>query len=144
MTGEAMILVDAQDITESHFAERMLATENGLMQMIARGTPLDKIAHALVQAIEQFSSGMLCSLQLLNPEETRLDLAAGPNLPAAYRLAIENLAVGPDITGCFVEQTGEQTRITEADQASSHNSSHIANHLDIAVQHGLYPSWSTP
>ncbi|MBC7944997.1 MAG: hypothetical protein H7X91_07005, partial [Burkholderiales bacterium] len=139
VTGEAMVLVNAQDITDSRFAERMLATENSLMQMIARGAPPDKIAVSLVQAIEQFSSGMLCSLQLLNGEETRLVLAAGPNLPPAYRRAIEDLPVGPGITGRF----SEQTLITEiAGHASGHTSSRA--NADVAIQYGLYPSWSTP
>src|SRR5437879_5099722 len=72
------------DITARKHAEALLAGENRLLEMVARGDSLTRILDALCRLVEELTSGALSSILLLEPNGNRLSHGAAPSLPKAY------------------------------------------------------------
>src|SRR5580658_2714380 len=69
--------------------EALLAGENRLLGMIAKGDALATILDALCRVVEETSPGSLCSILLLDTTGNRLWHGAAPSLPASYTKAID-------------------------------------------------------
>jgi PAS domain S-box-containing protein len=131
-----------RDITERKQGEALLAGEKRLLEMIATGVALKEILNALCLIIEEFRSGTLASVLLLNPDGLHLDSAAGPSLPKGWTQQMEKLPIGPCAGSCG----------TAAFRASPVIVSDIATdplwdvpeHRASALKHGLRASWSNP
>src|SRR5438094_10590426 len=67
--------------------EALLAGENRLLEMVAKGEALSSILDGICRLVEQISSGSLCSILLLDANGGRLRHGAAPNLPASYTSA---------------------------------------------------------
>src|SRR5256885_993255 len=70
-----------RDISERKRSEALLAGEKRVLEMIATGVALKEILNALCLIIEEFRSGTLASVLLLNPDALHLDSVAGARLP---------------------------------------------------------------
>src|SRR4026208_2065326 len=64
--------------------EALLAGENRLLEMVAKGEPLPSILDGICRLVEENSRGSLCSILLLDPNGDRLWHGAAPGLPASY------------------------------------------------------------
>ncbi|HZB27203.1 MAG TPA: sigma 54-interacting transcriptional regulator, partial [Gemmatimonadales bacterium] len=123
-----------------HWSEALLAGEQRVLEMIAKGEALPCILGALCRVVEEQSSDMLSSFLLLDANGTHLRHGAAPRLPKSYIEAIDGVAIGPTGGSC----------ITAAYRAAPVVVSDIAvdplwaeyRHLPLA--HGLRASWSTP
>src|SRR2546427_10678014 len=73
-----------RDISERKRAEALFTGEKRLLEMIATGIALKEIVNALCLIIEEFRSGTLASVLLLNPDGLHLDSVAGPSLPKEW------------------------------------------------------------
>ena len=81
-------------------AEALLAGENRLQEMIAKGESLSSILDGICRLVEEISSGSLCSILLLDPKGDRLWHGAAPSLPASYISAFDGRAIGPETGPC--------------------------------------------
>jgi len=81
------------DIEDRKWAETLLAGENRILEMIARGNPLPSLLDTVCRLVEEISSGSLCSILLLDPNGNRLSHGAAPSLPKSYTDAIDGRAI---------------------------------------------------
>src|SRR5260370_29394651 len=73
-----------QDIEDRKRAECLLAGENRVLEMTAKGSSLESILEALCRGVEQTASGCCCSVALIDPIGTEIQKAVGPSLPSSY------------------------------------------------------------
>lgn len=83
---------------------------------------------------------MLCSVLLLDADGVHLRHGAGPSLPAAYNLAIDGVAIGPEVGSCGTAAFRREPVIVE----DIENDPLWADHRELALRHGLRACWSTP
>ena len=74
-------------------AEKLLAAEVALLEMVARGKPLLHILDALSRHVEDLSPGCCCSVLLVAPDRTHFRVGAGPTLPDAYNRILDGKTI---------------------------------------------------
>src|SRR3982074_3831183 len=67
------------DIEDRKRAEWLLAGENHVLEMTAKGNSLESILEALCRVVEQTASGSLCSVILIDPRGSKIQEAVGPS-----------------------------------------------------------------
>ena len=78
-----------RDISQRKRREALLAGENRVLEMAAKGDSLADILDNLCLLVEEQSSGVLASILLMDPNGKQLRHGAAPNLPKAYTDAID-------------------------------------------------------
>src|SRR6266705_2168273 len=120
--------------------EALLAGENRLLEMVAKGEALPSILDGICRLVEEISSGSLCSILLLDPNGDRLWHGAAPSLPASYTSAFGGRAIGPT-TGPCGRATYFGKPVIVCDIAADPLGD---DYRDLALAHGLRACWSTP
>ena len=129
-----------RDITERKKVEQMLASETRILEMMGSDAPLSAVLAEICLMIEGLSSGVLCSVLLLEEDEAHLRHGAGPSLPASYARILDGMAIGPARGSCGTAAfTGQQVVVTDI---ASHP--FWADFRELALAHGLRACWSTP
>jgi len=128
------------EITEQIQKENMLAKKRLILEMIAKGKPIQDILHQIILSSEQLSNQAICSLLLLDKSERYLHIGAAPSLPESFNNAVEGLEIGPAVGSCgtaaYLKKKVVVTDIS-TDPLWSFDK-------DIALAHGLQSCWSTP
>src|SRR5437867_5083953 len=120
--------------------EALLAGENRLLEMVAKGGALPSILDGICRLVEEISSGSLCSILVLGPNDDRLWHGAAPSLPASYIGAFGGRAIGP-ATGPCGRATYFRKPVIVCDIAADPLGD---DYRDLALAHGLRACWSTP
>ncbi|MFN7975865.1 MAG: PAS domain S-box protein [Acidobacteriota bacterium] len=116
------------------------ARQRAILEAIGGGAALGDVLDKIVRLVEDQSTGLLCSVLLLDAAEGRLRHGAAPSLPDAYNRAIDGAAIGPDAGSCGAAAfRGERVIVDDID---SHPNWQPYKHL--ALPHGLRACWSTP
>src|SRR5438552_2714954 len=129
-----------RDISQRKRREGLLAGENRVLEMVAKGDSLSDILEILCLLVEEQSSGVLASILLMDANGKQLRHGAAPNLPKAYTEAIDGAFIGPAVGSCG----------TAAYRAEQVIVSDIATDplwdpfRDLALAHSLRACWSTP
>jgi GAF domain-containing protein len=118
----------------------LLQTQNRVLELVARGTPLNESLDFCLRAIEAQSPGMLSSILLLDEDGVHVRHAAAPSLPESYVRAIDGLAIGPHAGSCGTAAYRGEAVIVD-DIATDPL---WAEYRDLALQHDLRACWSTP
>src|SRR6476661_5480748 len=129
-----------RDISQRKRREALLAGENRVLEMAAKGDSLPDILDNLCRLVEEQSTGVLASILLLDPNGKQLRHGAAPNLPKAYTDAIDGVAIGHSVGSCgSAAYRAEQAIVSD-----------IATDplwdpfRDLALTHSLRACWSTP
>src|SRR6266850_3094879 len=128
------------DIDECERAEALLAGENRLLEMVAKGESLPSILDGICRLVEEISNGSLCSILLLDPDENRLWHGASPSLPASYTSPFGGKAIGPR-TGPCGRAAYFKKPVIVCDIAVDALGD---EYRELALAHGLQACWSTP
>ena len=136
--GEALLL-SAEDVTEAQLAQRRLAMEKQLLEVISSGEALPGVLNTLARSIEDLSPGMLCSVLLLGADR-RVHVAAAPSLPAQYNAALEG-AVADEGAGFCGTAAARGQMVVVTDIALDPL---WRDYRDLALGHGLRACWSVP
>src|SRR5205814_9401316 len=80
--------------------EALLAGENRLLEMVAKGEALPSILDGICRLAEEISSGSRCSILLLDANGGGPWHGAAPSLPASYTSAFDGRAIGPKTGPC--------------------------------------------
>src|SRR5437667_34262 len=128
------------EINDRKLAEALLAGENRLLEMVAKGESLASILDGICRLVEQISSGSLCSILLLEPNSNCFWHGAAPSLPASYTSAFDGKAIGPE-TGPCGRAIYFRKPVIVCDIASDPLGE---GYRDLALAHGLQACWSTP
>lgn len=128
-----------KEIEERQQAQRLLAEQNQILEMIASDMPLSEILDSLARLVEKKSGEIRCSFLLLD-RDNRLRFCAGPSLPQSYSNAVDGVAIGPNVGSCGAAAYHKETVIV-SDIATNPL---WANFRDIALSYGLRACWSVP
>lgn len=131
-----------QRVGELAHGEILLAGENRLLEMVARGAPLTEILAAHCQLIEELTPGSLCGILLYDRANNRVEHGAAPSLPKAYNDAIHHRTVtreaGPCGTALCLK---EQVIAADIDTDPRWDA---GDWRRLALAHDLRACWSTP
>ncbi len=129
-----------RDISHRKRREALLAGENKVLEMVAKGDSLANILDSLCLLVEEQSSNVLASILLVDPNGKQLRHGGAPNLPKAYTQGIDGASIGPAVGSCG----------TAAYRAEQVIVSDIAtdplwiDFRELALAHSLRACWSTP
>src|SRR5437773_3882389 len=129
-----------RDISQRKRREALLAGENRVLEMVAKGDSLADILDKLCVLVEEQSSDVLASILLMDPNGKQLRHGAAPNLPKTYTEAIDGAFIGPAVGSCgTAAYRAEQVIVSDiaADPL-------WADFRDLALTHSLRACWSTP
>src|ERR1700756_2015576 len=110
------------------------------LKMMLIGASLNEVLTSITRLIEAHSEGMLCSIFLLDEDGLHLRYGVAPNLPQAYRAAIDGTCIGPNVGSCGAAAYLRQP-VFVSDILSHPN---WANFRNVVLQSGLRAAWSTP
>jgi PAS domain S-box-containing protein len=129
-----------RDISQRKRREALLAGENRVLEMVAKGDPLADILDTLCLLVEGQSSGVLASILLMDPNGKQLRHGGAPNLPKAYTEAIDGAFIGPSVGSCgTAAYRAEQVIVSDIATDPL-----WADFRDLALAHSLRACWSTP
>jgi PAS domain S-box-containing protein len=127
------------DATEH--AIHLLARENKILELIARGAALEKVLTEIAYAAERHcDTEVRCAILLLDESGTRLMHGAAPSLPKEYNEAIHGVLIGPKVGSCG-RAAFSRTPIFVPDISID---PHWEKLRDLALPYGLRGAWSTP
>src|SRR6266550_3580148 len=129
-----------RDISHRKRREALLAGENRVLEMVAKGDSLADILDTLCLLVEEQSSGVLASILLMDPNGKQLRHGAAPNLPEAYTQAIDGAFIGPSVGSCgTAAYRAEQVIVSDIATDPL-----WADFREVALAHLLHACWSTP
>jgi PAS domain S-box-containing protein len=129
------------DIEDRKGAEVLLAGENLVLEMTAKGCSLESILEALCRVVEQTASGSLCSVILIDPSGSKIQQAVAPSLPSSYNDRFPGCPVDREGGPC-TEAARRKTQVIVPDIAADTRWDTYGWRMD-ALTHGLKACWST-
>jgi signal transduction histidine kinase len=136
-TDEISTRVLAQEARES---AELIAAQNRVLELVARGTPLHHTLDVLLQEIEAQTPGTLCSILLVDPDGVHVRHGAAPSLPESYIQAIDGEPIGPRAGSCGTAAHHGEPVIVE-DIATDPL---WESYRTVALAYNLRACWSTP
>ncbi len=137
-TGDPILLLDAQDVTEAQRVHERLGVERVVLELVSLGRPLKEVIDALIHGMESVLPGLRFAVH-----EVREGLLRGlsaPNLPEGLSAALEGLAIGPEAGSCGTAAfLGEPVIVSDIATDPLWN-----DYRDLAIAHGLRSCWSIP
>jgi PAS domain S-box-containing protein len=135
------------EITERKLAEQearenaqLLAGQNHVLELVARGAPLHDSLDALLRVIEAQCPGLLASILLLDPDGTHVRHAAAPSLPEDFVRAVDGQPIGPKAGSCGTAAFRREPVVVEDIATDPLWDDYRA----ATLPHGLRACWSTP
>jgi len=129
---------EREDLTKS---AEVIEVERQMLELVAKGAPLNVVLDTLTRAIEHLSPESHCTIMLLDEEHRRyLSIASGPSLPAAYLQALGRLEIGPEVGACGSAAFRNETIVVD----NIGTDSRFASARDFILSHGLLSCWSQP
>jgi PAS domain S-box-containing protein len=129
-----------RDISGRKRREALLAGENRVLEMVAKGDSLGDILDSLCRLVEEQSPNVLASILLMDPNGKQLRHGGAPNLPTAYTKAIDGFFIGPSVGSCgTAAYRAEQVIVSDIATDPL-----WAGFRDLALVHSLRACWSTP
>jgi PAS domain S-box-containing protein len=129
------------DIEDRKRAECLLAGENFVLEMTAKGNSLESVLEALCRVVEQTASGCLCSVLLFDPSGSKIEQAVAPNLPSSYNEWFPGIPLDRESGPC-AEAARRKTQVIVSDVASDTRWDTYGWRA-AALTHGLKACWST-
>ncbi|WP_275791047.1 putative bifunctional diguanylate cyclase/phosphodiesterase [Pararhizobium gei] len=130
----------SRDITDRKRAERLLLGQARLLELVAKGVPLNAFFHELILLIETHLPGIIGSVLLLSADKQHLVTGAAPRLAAAYCAAIEGVAIGPKVGSCGTAAwRGEPVYVSDI-----HTDPLWEDYVDLVRPFGYRSCWSMP
>lgn len=130
------------DIDDRKRAEAQLAGEKLLLEMVARGGPLEDVLIALCRFVEDTAADCKCGIYLIDWSGPTFHTAVAPSLPASFNDALEGLRVEPSAGPCAVAALTRSQVIAEDFESELQWQQSMIRPL--ALSHGLRAQWSTP
>jgi PAS domain S-box-containing protein len=135
---EERLRIQQEELANS---SRVTELEKRLLELVARGTPLQPLLDNVTRSIEAMEPECVCTVLLLDEEHRRfLMSASGPSLPPEYMQVINGMEIGPDVGACGSAAYRNQTVIVE-DVATDYR---FETAKDFVMSFGLRSCWSVP
>jgi PAS domain S-box-containing protein len=135
---EERLRIQQEELANS---SRVTELEKRLLELVARGTPLQQLLDNVTRSVEAMEPECVCTVLLLDEEHRRfLMSASGPSLPPEYMQVINGMEIGPEVGACGSAAYRNQTVIVE-DVATDYR---FATAKDFVMSFGLRSCWSVP
>jgi PAS domain S-box-containing protein len=135
-----VVHVIAREITSRRRDEALQAAQREILELIARGAPLDRVLTRLIQCAEEQNPEMLGSVLLLDADGRHLRHGAAPSLPDEYNRLIDGLEIGPAVGSCgSAAFHGRMVIVTDVQ-----TDERWARFREVAARFGLRACWSMP
>jgi PAS domain S-box-containing protein len=129
------------DIEDRKRGELLLAGENLVLEMTAKGNSLESILEALCRVVEQTTSGWYCSVILIDPSGSKIQQVIAPSLPSSFNDRFPGIPVDREGGPCTVAAR-RKTQVIVSDVASD-TQWDTYGWRTAALTHGLKACWST-
>jgi PAS domain S-box-containing protein len=129
------------DVEDRKRAEYLLAGENLVLEMTAKGSSLESILEALCRVVEQSASGCCCSIMLIDPSGSKIQQAIAPSLPSSYRDSFPGTPVDREGGPC-TRAACRKTQVVVSDVAADGQWDAYGWRV-ATLAHGLKACWST-
>jgi PAS domain S-box-containing protein len=129
------------DIEERKRAELLLAGENLVLEMTAKGDSMESVLEALCRVVEQTASGCLCSVILIDPSGLTVEQAVAPSLSPDYNDRFRGVPVDREGGPC-TEAACRKTQVIVSDLTSDTRWDAYGWRA-TALTHGLKACWYT-
>jgi diguanylate cyclase (GGDEF)-like protein len=117
----------------------ILALQNRILEMTARGASLATTLDCLCQEVEGAATDVVCSVLSVDPSGA-LHPLSGPSLPDSYSAALDGLQMGPLSGSCgTAAYLGEPVIVIDIE-----NDPRWASFKQLALPLGFKACWSTP
>ncbi|MCM2474101.1 EAL domain-containing protein [Rhizobium sp. CG5] len=117
----------------------LLTLQNSILEMIARGEPLNATIDRLCNTVEETVAGIVCSVLSVDAQGLLHPLSA-PSLPAHYSAALDGIRIGPCAGSCgTAAYRGRPVIVTDIE-----NDPLWADYKSFALPLGFRACWSTP
>lgn len=133
-------LVVFSDETEKWENLQRMRAHDAMLEMVARGTPLNDILNTIAKQVEQEDPTALCSILLLDDDKRHLHTIAAPSLPANYLQAIDGVEIGPSVGSCGA--AAYMGKRVVADDVATHPN--WQNYQPLAQMANIRSCWSEP
>jgi PAS domain S-box-containing protein len=133
-------MAEGRDISDRKRVNALLARQNHILELIAKGAKLQDVLGILALLIEKQIPECWCSFLLLDKTGTRLRHGAAPSLSTEYNRAIDGIPIGPFAGSCGTAAYWGEPVIVE-DIASEPL---WADYRDLALSYDLKACWSIP
>jgi formate hydrogenlyase transcriptional activator len=130
------------DIEDRKRSELLLAGENLVLEMTAKGDSLESVLEALCRVVEQTAGACLCSVILIDPGGSTIRQVIAPSLPPGYNDRFPGVPVDREGGPC-TEAARRKTQVIASDLASDTRWD-TCGWRTAALTHGLKACWSTP
>jgi PAS domain S-box-containing protein len=125
----------------SEHAIHLLARENKILELIARGAALETVLTEIAYAAESYCDAEArCAILLLDESGTKLLHGAAPSLPTEYNEKIHGVEIGPHVGTCGRAAAIKKCVVTPSIESDPNWEK--LKHLPLAL--GLLAAWSTP
>ena len=140
-TGQVVLLIaEGRDISDRKRVNALLARQNHILEMIAKGARLSDVLGILALLIEKQIPQCWCSFLLLDKNGVNLRHGAAPSLPIEYSQAIDGMAIGPFAGSCgAAAYWGEPVIVEDIDVHPL-----WAEFRELALSHNLRACSSVP
>jgi PAS domain S-box-containing protein len=130
----------SHDVTERKRAERLLAAEKQVLELIAGGASLEEVLGVLARTVDRQARGGRSCILLLDRDAAHFVPGAAPGLPEGFRKALDGLAVEPGVlpSGAAVTQ-GKCVAVADIAVDPLWR-----DFRGVAREHGLRACWSAP
>src|SRR6202166_88785 len=100
--ANAKALSNLQELPTSPSLAQTLPSDAVLdaLKMILLGAPLNEVLTTITRLIEAHSTGMLCSIFLLDEDGLHLRYGGAASVSEAYRAATDGVCIGPNVGSC--------------------------------------------
>ena len=130
------------DIDDLKRAERLLAGEKRLLEMIAVGRPLQEILNSLCAFVEQTAPECQCAVFPIDRGVQKFEKGYAPSLGDAYTGPLQGVPVVPESAPCGAAAI-HRTQVIAVDIETDARWLG-SSYRDLAVAFGLRAVWSTP
>lgn len=135
-----MMHVRMIDVSRRDMADKLRMGQGKLLEMVARGAPLQETLDSLMLLIESQSDRVFCSVLLLDEDGVTVRPASAPSLPKEYMAALDGVHIGPSVGSCGTAMYNKETVIV----SDIMNDPLWAPYKALVEPHGLRACWSTP
>ena len=136
----AGLVVHVHERADVGEADTLVRGQSQILELIARGAPVETTMVALAELIEANAGGARSCIMLVDDDGAALHPVAAPSLPATFVDALRAVPVGPDSLSC-----GAAVHRAQAVVAVDVDSDPLwAGHRELAAAHGIRACWSAP
>jgi diguanylate cyclase (GGDEF)-like protein/PAS domain S-box-containing protein len=98
--GKELLYSIITDVTDRELALNRERLRGEVLESLAHGKSTSSILNTIIELVEKEQPGALCAIMQVDASGNRLLLAAAPNLPPAFKSAIQELEISSQVCSC--------------------------------------------